>query len=108
MIIHLDPVNEALTNSYSIGFSSVEELYYHTPECNLFSTYGFTSMLLLSDGNLWLNHNHNDLFFVRFDKRTSLFYLYDRQASELFWFLTSYPLIELFNNILNKNNNPTV
>lgn len=103
MNIVLHPVSEALTNSYSIGYSVVDELYYHTPECNLFASNGFLSMLLLSDGNLWLNHDYSDLFFVRFDKRTSLFYLYHRQASELYSFLTSYQLIELFKNILSNS-----
>lgn len=101
MKITLYPVNEALTCYYTTLHPSLEQAYYQTPECNLFSINGFKSMHLLSDGNLWLNHEFTDLIYTRYDKRTQDFYLYERQQGLLFTFKTSYETIAfLYNELL--------
>lgn len=102
MKITLYPVDETLTSKTSFMYASIEELYFNMPEANLFHLHGFKSMNLLSDGNIWLNHDFNDLFFVRFDTRTQHFYFYDRQNAELHVLFTSYSTINLFSSILNS------
>ena len=102
MIVHLHPVNEALTCYYTTLHSSIDQAYYQTPECNLFHLNGFKSMVLLSDGNLWLNHEFTDLIFTRFDTRTQDFYLYERQQGLLCTFKTSYEVISFLNYELLK------